>query len=198
MKNRQRHFQALTLPLLDRLLNAARRRLGSRELAEDLVQETYLKAWKAFASLDDELRVYAWLYRIMRRELADHYRSSVRRSALVPITDLEASAIELIEAEGADPFERTVAALGNERMAHLLALMPEEFSEAVTLHDVEGFAYREIAEITEAPMGTVMSRISRGRRLLAGLVHHHRNTSDHALQQATQGTAGVSNRRVAQ
>lgn len=187
MTPEQRHFQALTLPFLDRLFSAARRRLGSRELAEDLVQETYLKGWQAFASLEDEARVYAWLYSIMRRELADDYRRRGRRNALVSITSLEAAATELLAAEGADPLERTLTALGNERMAHLMRLMPEAFAEALVLHDVEGFAYREIADITEAPMGTVMSRISRARRLLAGLVHQYRNTSDQALRQSVVG-----------
>lgn len=195
MTSEQRRFQALTLPFLDRLLNAAWRRLGSRELAEDLVQETYLKAWRAFTSLEDELRVYAWLHRIMRRELADHYRRYKRRSTLIPITDLEDSAMELMQADNADPLERTVAALGNERMACLLALLPDEFAEALVLHDVEGFAYREIAAITQAPMGTVMSRISRARRLLAGLIHQHRDSSDQALRQSV---AAVPNQKTTQ
>lgn len=190
MTDEQRHFQALTLPFLDRLFSVARRQLQSRELAEDLVQETYLKAWRAFASLNDELRVYGWLYRIMRSELADYYRRCERRVALVPITDLEAAASELLQAEGADPLARTLAAFSNERMVHLMALMPAEFSEVLVLHDVEGFAYREIADITGAPIGTVMSRISRARRLLAGLIYRHRNTSDQALRQRVASTHG--------
>lgn len=180
----------MTLPFLDRLFSAARRHLGSRELAEDLVQETYLKAWRAFASLEDEAHVYTWLYAIMRRELADYYRHHGRRNALVSITGLEAAAAEvaeLLQAEGASPLECAMADLGNERMAHLMAMLPEDFAEALVLHDVEGFAYREIADLTGVPIGTVMSRISRARRLLAGLVHQHRNTSDQALRRSAGG-----------
>lgn len=187
MTPEQRHFQALTLPFLDRLFSAAQQQLGSRQQAEDLVQETYLNAWRAFTSLEDEARVYPWLYCIMRRELADYYRRRGRRNALVSITSLEAAATELLQADGTDPLEHTLAALGNERMAHLMRLMPEVFAEALVLHDVEGFAYREIADITKAPIGTVMSRISRARRLLAGLVHQYRDTSDQALRQSVDG-----------
>ncbi|MDA3920120.1 MAG: sigma-70 family RNA polymerase sigma factor [Salinisphaera sp.] len=184
MNTQQQRFQALTLPYLDRLVSAARRHLSSHELAEDLVQDTYLKAWRAFASLDDELRVYPWLYRIMRRELADYYRTRARRSALMPIVDLGNSALEAIQAEGADPFEHVLDSMSGTRMAYVLALMPDEFAEALTLHDVEGFAYREIAQLTDAPIGTVMSRISRARRVLAGLLLKHQDTSDIALKRA--------------
>lgn len=172
------------MPHIDRLLSAARRHLGSRELAEDLVQETYLKAWRNFASLDDELRVYPWLYRIMRRELADHYRSLARRRALMPIIDLEMVAIESIQAEDADPFEKTLTMLDGERLNYLFALMPDEFAEVLALRDIEGFSYREIADITSVPIGTVMSRISRARRLLAGLVLQYEDTNDRVLKAA--------------
>lgn len=188
MNSEQRRFQTLTQPFLDRLFSAARRQLDSRQQAEDVVQEAYLKAWRSFTSLEDETRVYAWLYAIMRRELADHYRRRGRRNALVSITSLEAAAAQLLQAEGDDPLQDTLAALGNERMAHLMHLMPAAFAEALELHDVEGFSYREIADITQVPLGTVMSRISRARRLLAGLIHQYRNTSDQALRQGLGGS----------
>ena len=170
MNDRDRElFQALTLPHLDRLLAAARRRTDSVDLAEDLVQEAYLKAWRCFAGLSDLTRVYPWMFCIMRRLIADHYRQSARRRTLMSVTSLDESYEAMVSTGADEPFERLVELAARERLAELLERIPEDFSEALMLHDLEGFKYREIAEITGTELGTVMSRIHRGRQMLVAL-----------------------------
>ncbi len=157
------------MPHLDRLLSAARRRMSSPELAEDLVQETYLQAWRNFCSLSDPTLVYPWMFGILRRQIADHYRLHVRRQALVPITRLDESYEAIVGSDDDQPFEVLLESLAWQRLSDLLKQLPDDFCEALTLHDLEGFKYREIAEMTDTPMGTVMSRIHRARQMLLAL-----------------------------
>ncbi|MGH8604756.1 MAG: sigma factor, partial [Gammaproteobacteria bacterium] len=88
-KRRQERFKALTLPHLDGLLGIARRRLNDTPLAEDLVQDTYMRAWEAFDSLVDEAQVRGWLVRILQHVASDHYRIHLRRQTLLSVTRLE-------------------------------------------------------------------------------------------------------------
>ena len=170
MKDRNRElFQALTLPYLDRLLAAARCRIDSVELAEDLVQEAYLNAWRCFADLSDLQLIYPWMFCILRRLIADHYRQHARRQLLISITNLDESYEAMLTSGEDEPYERLVDAAARQRLADLLERLPENFAEALVLHDLEGFKYREIAEITGTELGTVMSRIHRARRMLLAL-----------------------------
>ncbi len=168
--NRQARFEALVLPHLDRLLAFARRRMATEADAEDVVQEACVRAWNGFSALRDEASVRAWLYRILRTIMSEQHRTAARRHALVSITRLEAAHEERVASEAAGPFEEVVAKLSSERVREALAAIPEDFAVAIELHDIDGFRYREIAEITGVPIGTVMSRISRGRKLLAGVI----------------------------
>ncbi len=177
-------FEALALPYLDRLLGAARRWMGSREAAEDLVQETYLRAWRHFGSLADETRVHGWLQWILRRTAADHFRREARRSTLLPITDLEADYEALVAASDPGPLETLIAALERARLDELLLRLPTECAEALALHDLDGFRYRDIAAITGAPIGTVMSRIHRARRLLVALAAREDRADRDGLRRA--------------
>lgn len=157
------------MPHLDRLLSAARRRLSSPELAEDLVQETYLHAWRNFGDLSDPTLIYPWMFGILRRQIADHYRLHARRQALVPITRLDESYEAIVGGDDDQPFEVLLESLAWQKLVDLLKRLPEDFCEALTLHDLEGFKYREIAAMTDTPLGTVMSRIHRARQMLLAL-----------------------------
>lgn len=167
---RQSRFQRWILPHLDRLLRAVQRRGLSVDLAQDLVQETYLRAWRAFDTLQEEAFAYTWLYRILLSVIADHYRRAGRRQVLLPITDLEDEYLELVASDAPDPYEALLAKLEHARVHTALAQLPDEFGLALTLHDIDGLRYREIAALTGVPIGTVMSRISRARRLLLALL----------------------------
>jgi RNA polymerase sigma-70 factor (ECF subfamily) len=163
-------FNALVLPHLDRLLGFARRRTGDADDAADAVQEACVRAWLGFGDLRDEALVRPWLYRILRSVLSDNHEKSGRRRELVSISRLEDIHEELLGTDGDFVFAAVAARMAAETLRAALATIPEDFATAVELHDIDGFKYHEIADITGVPIGTVMSRISRGRRLLAGAI----------------------------
>ena len=168
-------YHAMVLPHLDRLLGFARRRIEPAA-AEDAVQEACVRAWLAFGELRDATKVRPWLYRILRTVLADTLEKDARRHQLVSITRLEQAHEALVadDSDDADPFAAMAARIDSEVVHAALAAIPEDFAAAVELHDIDGFKYQEIADILGIPIGTVMSRISRGRRLLAGAVAANR------------------------
>ncbi len=167
---RQARFHALVLPHLDRLLGFATRRSELVGDAEDAVQEACLRAWNAFAELRDDTKVRAWLFRILRTVLSDAFEKEGRRRQLVSITRLEDAHESMVGSDADFVFADVVARIDREHLHQALADIPEDFATAVELHDIDGFKYHEIATITDVPIGTVMSRISRGRRLLAGAI----------------------------
>jgi RNA polymerase sigma-70 factor, ECF subfamily len=177
-KRRQERFKALTLPHLDVLLGIARRRMNDTALAEDLVQDTYLRAWEAFDSLVDEAQVRGWLVRILQRVASDHYRTHLRRQTLLSVTRLEDEHSEILASQEEGPLEVLISHRSDEHIEHALGQLPGEFAQALELHDIEGFKYREVAEIMEVPLGTVMSRIARGRRLFVALILKDRHAGD--------------------
>lgn len=158
------------MPHLDRLLRFAQRRTASMGDAEDAVQDACVKAWLSFGDLRDHEKARPWLYRILRSVLSDANEKSDRRRQLVDITRLEQAHEELIGGDTDLVFSEVASRLDTEMIAKALELIPEDFATAVELHDIDGFKYHEIAEIAGIPIGTVMSRISRGRRLLAGTI----------------------------
>ena len=158
------------LPHLDRLLAFAARRTAALADAEDAVQEACSRAWLGLDELRDPTRVRAWLYRIVRSVLSETEGRNSRRRQLVSITRLEEEHDELVASEDDMVFEEVASRLTGEEVRAALARVPEDFAAVVELHDIDGFKYHEIAEIVGVPIGTVMSRISRGRRLLAGAV----------------------------
>jgi len=180
-------FNALVLPHLDRLLGFARRRTGELADAEDAVQEACVRAWLSFGELRDDSLARPWLYRILRSVLSDSYEKSGRRRQLVSISRLEDTHEELVATEGDLVFAEVAARIESESLRAALATIPEDFASAVELHDIDGFKYNEIAEIVGVPIGTVMSRISRGRRLLAGAIA---STRAAGAQAATSLDAG--------
>jgi len=138
--------------------------------AEDAVQEACGRAWLGLDELRDAGKVRAWLYRILRSVLSETEERSARRRQLVSITRLEEGHDELVASDGDMVFEEVAARLTGEEVRAALQQLPDDFAIVVELHDIDGFKYHEIAEIVGVPIGTVMSRISRGRRLLAGAV----------------------------
>jgi RNA polymerase sigma-70 factor, ECF subfamily len=169
-------FHALVLPQLGALLAFARRRTASHSDAEDAVQEACVRAWTAFAELRDATKVRPWLYRILRSVLSDALARDGRRRLLVSITRLEDAHEALVAGDENALFTEVAERLSSEMVHDALATIPEDFAIAVELHDIDGFKYREIAEIVGVPIGTVMSRINRGRQLLAGAIAAGRAT----------------------
>ncbi len=197
---RQARYETLVLPHLDRLLGFAARRTAALGDAEDAIQDMCMRAWLAFDDLQDAASVRAWLFRILRTVLSDNLDRSGRRSRLVPMTRLEDVHEELVADEGDSVFAEVVARIDAEMLRFALDAIPDDFSAAVELHDIDGFKYQEIADILSVPIGTVMSRISRGRRLLAGVIMENRSkwalgSNDQETQSSARGVRAIGSTR---
>lgn len=156
--NARAEFEAEAMPHLDDLFRTALRMTGDRARADDAVQETYLQAWKSFDSFEKGTNCRAWLYRILFY-CVHHQRRKLFRFPLV--SDAE----ELLETTLMSP-EPVADELHDEQILGALDSLPPDYRAAIVLVDVEEFAYKEAAEILGVPIGTVMSRLSRARRLL--------------------------------
>lgn len=176
MPDREARFEGEVTPLISQLFPAAMRMTRNPSDAEDLVQETLAKAYAAFHQFRPGTNLRAWLHRI----LANTYINSYRKKKREPVQDLGSDLQDEWHA-GGDPLlppTRSAEAEALEKLAdsdilQALRELPAEFRAAIYLADIEGYPYREIAEIMDTPIGTVMSRIHRGRaRLRERLARH--------------------------
>ncbi|NLT25584.1 MAG: sigma-70 family RNA polymerase sigma factor [Microbacteriaceae bacterium] len=166
-------FEEQALPLLDQLYGHAMRMTRNPADAQDLVQETFAKALAAFGSFTQGTNLRAWLYRIQTNLYINDYRKAQRApypNALEELEDWQLSGAESYTADSGTASRSAEAEaldhLPSDAVKDALAGIPDDFRVAVLLADVEGFAYKEIAEIMGTPVGTVMSRLHRGRKLL--------------------------------
>ena len=167
-------FDAEVLGQVDSLYRTARRLTRTPADAEDLVQETYLKAFRAADSFEPGTNLRAWLFTILHNSARNRVRDSARGPVAVDSEAVERAAETRPGGESVTPETLLLReTLGTELQAAIDAL-PEGFRQAVWLRDVEEFSYAEIAKMINAPLGTVMSRISRGRRMLFDRLHHLR------------------------
>ncbi|MGB3911788.1 MAG: sigma-70 family RNA polymerase sigma factor [Pseudolysinimonas sp.] len=171
----RRLFEEQALVFMDQLYAAALRMTRNPADAGDLVQETYVKAYAAFASFTQGTNLKAWLYRILTNTFINSYRKNQRGPYQGTIDDLEdwqlGGAESLTQGRSTRSAEaEAIDHLPDSDVKAALQSIPEDFRLAVYLADVEGFSYQEIADIMKTPTGTVMSRLHRGRRLLRDLL----------------------------
>jgi len=165
-------FEVLVGEHLDGLFGAALRMTRNRVRAEDLLQETFLRAWRSFHTFKPGTNVRAWLYRILMNAYIDGYRKSEREPEVVDQEDVDEFYLysKVHESEdfrrAGNPEEVLLNSLMDADVKGALDSLPEAFRNVVVLADIEGFSYKEIADILSIPIGTVMSRLHRGRRQL--------------------------------
>ncbi|MCY3807571.1 MAG: sigma-70 family RNA polymerase sigma factor [bacterium] len=165
-------FAELAMPYMDQLYGAARRMTRNDAAAEDLVQETYLRAYKGFDRFAEGTNLRAWLFRILTNLFINEYRRRKRRPEEVDLGDTDT--LYLYRGLGGADSARLSRSAEDELLDGItsaevrdaIEALPESYRVAVLLADVEGFAYKEIAEILDIPIGTVMSRLHRGRKRL--------------------------------
>lgn len=164
---RRELFEEQALPYLDRLYSAALRYTRDPSDADDLVQETYVKAYRKFHQYEQGTNLRAWLYRILTNTFISGYRQKVRQPSEYPQEEIDDfSLYDQLGGVGESAEHEVLERITADEVKDALAELPDQFRMAVYLADVEGFSYQEIAEIMDTPIGTVMSRLHRGRKQL--------------------------------
>ena len=163
-------FKGGELPFRDQLYKTALRLTRSAEDAEDLLQETYLKAYRHYASFQPGTNLKAWLFKILKNTFINEYRRRKQLPAQVDFAELEETFESALVSNdpGATrtPEDELIEASLDSEVRKSLVALPHNYKVVVLLADIEGYAYKEIADILAIPVGTVMSRLYRGRRML--------------------------------
>jgi RNA polymerase sigma-70 factor (ECF subfamily) len=170
--NGKRQFEAELSPILGTAYGVAFNMTHNREEAEDLVQETAIQAFRAFASFQAGTNFKAWFFRIMLNMHRNNYRKRQRQPEIAPLEDVpdlylynqSASSRELERTE--DPGKQVISRMSEAQIGDALAALPDEFREVCALYFMDELQYQEIADILDCPVGTVRSRLHRGRKLL--------------------------------
>ena len=163
-------FEEAAIPYLDSLYNMAYRLTRNAEDAEDLVQETYFKAYKHYDKFEAGTNLKAWLFRIMKNTFINGYRKQQNQPPQSDFSEIEGSFENLVDRDPGqqikNPEQEFLANVLDEDVQNAIDALREDYRMVVLLVDLEGFSYKEAASILEVPVGTVMSRLYRGRRML--------------------------------
>ena len=178
---RKEEFEEVALPHLDALFNLALNLTRNRKDAEDLVQETFLRAYRFFDTYRAGTHIKAWLFRILRNTFINRYRARKARPDEVELGAIETAYERMIDEEFLErrtppsPEQRVMDAVLDREIEEALARLPEEYRSVVLMALLEDLSYKEIAAALSIPLGTVMSRLHRGRKILqAALVEFAR------------------------
>jgi RNA polymerase sigma-70 factor (ECF subfamily) len=166
--SKHKEFEHEAVPHMDVLYNYALRMTSNPDDAKDLVQETFLKAYRFWDKYEKGTNIRAWLFRIMKNSYINRYRKETKEPETVDYNDIQ-NFYHTIRYESSDPNdlqEKIFGGLLEDDVAHALESLPEDFRTVVILCDIEGLSYEEIAEFVNCPIGTVRSRLHRGRHML--------------------------------
>ena len=166
--DRHDEFEREALPHMDLLYNYALRMTNNAQDADDLVQETYLKAYRFWDSYEKGTNIKAWLFRIMKNSYINRYRKETKEPDTVDYDEVKDfySTVRDESTETNDLQETLFGNLLDDDVTKAIAALPDDFRTVVILCDIEGLSYEEIAEFVDCPLGTVRSRLHRGRKLL--------------------------------
>jgi RNA polymerase sigma-70 factor (ECF subfamily) len=160
-------FEEEALELADQMYRVARRLVGSREEAEDLVQDTYARAFRSWRSFRPGTNLRAWLFRILTNLNIDRGRREQRAPDTQPIEEGDYYLYNRLEENGgATDVDEVVERLSQDSIVQALSAVPHDFRDVIVLVDIGDFSYQDAAQILDIPVGTVMSRLHRGRRIL--------------------------------
>lgn len=178
--DRRSEFKEKALPLLDELYGAALRMTRNPSMAEDVVAESFARAWKSIDQFQPGTNLRAWMYRILTNTYITQFRKNKREPEKVSVDAYEKvdhfhlyNKLSAGAPSAPDPVKEVIGRFTNEEFRKALDLLPEEFRTAVVLFDLEGLSYQEVADALDVPIGTVRSRLARGRGLLQNTLHRH-------------------------
>jgi RNA polymerase sigma-70 factor (ECF subfamily) len=175
LQKRQTDFEAEAVPHMDVLFNFALRTTGNGDDAHDLLQETYMKAFRFWDKYEKGTNVRAWLFRIMKNSYINRYRKETREPGMVDYGDVE-NFYDSIRDESTDTNDLQQKMYNNmlsDEVTQALQSLPEDFRTVVILCDIEGLTYEEISDFLNCPIGTVRSRLHRGRKMLEDMLRDY-------------------------
>jgi len=168
LQNRYSRFEKEAVPHMDAVRNFALRLTGDEDDADDLVQETFMKAFRFFDKFESGTNCKAWLFRILKNSFINDYRKQTKEPDKVDYEDVQ-NFYENIKADQVDSRHYELDAFSNlldDDVSKAIAGLPEDFRTVIILNDIEGFTYEEIADFVDIPVGTVRSRLHRARKML--------------------------------
>jgi RNA polymerase sigma-70 factor (ECF subfamily) len=169
LKQKQKEFERVAVPHMDLLFSYAMRITNNEEDAQDLLQETYLKAFRFWEQFEKGTNLKAWLFRIMKNSYINRYRKEKKEGESVSYNEIEEFYDSLKDesaVESSDLQHNLYTNLLDDEVTNALDSLPDDFRTVILLCDIEGLQYEEIAEFLQCPIGTVRSRLHRGRKML--------------------------------
>ncbi len=175
LQQKYKEFESEALPHLDALYNFGLKMTGDSDQADDLVQETFLRAFRFWDKFEKGTNSKAWLFRIMKNSFINEFRKSSREPDKVDYDDIQ-NFYENIKSEDVKTQHAqgdVFSSLLDDEISHAITNLPEDFRTVIILSDIEGFTYDEIADFVDTPVGTVRSRLHRARKMLYSTLHDY-------------------------